>query len=86
MVVGFIAVTTAFALVVYASNNQYQLRRLKRNHPGLSVAAVVVATYMFICLFGSVVVFMFGIALPLTGNLFPEFLYVSLVSCWVCLG
>jgi presenilin-like A22 family membrane protease len=67
MVVGFIAVATAFALVVYASNNQYQLRRLKRNHPGLSVAAVIAAAYLFISLFGSVVVFIFGIALPLTG-------------------
>jgi hypothetical protein len=67
MVVGFIAIVAAFAAFVYASNNQVLLRRFKRNHPGLCCVGVVGAGYLLICLFGSVIVFMFGIALPLLG-------------------
>lgn len=65
MVLGFIAIVIAFTGFVSVSKHQMQLRRFKRNHPGLSVAAIVAAGYLIICLIGSVIVFMFGIALPL---------------------
>jgi len=67
MVLGFAAVVTAFVAFVAASNNQVQLRKFKRQHPGLSVAVILVIGYLLMCIFGSIIVFMFGIALPIFG-------------------
>jgi len=67
MVLGFTAVVTAFVAFVAASNHQVQLRKFKRQHPGLSVVAILVLGYILMCIFGSIIVFMFGIALPVFG-------------------
>ena len=65
MVLGFTAVLLAFGAFVAASNHQVQLRKFKRQYPGLSVVAILVAGYILMCIFGSIIVFMFGIALPI---------------------
>jgi len=65
MIFGFAAVVTSFVLFVVASNNQAELRRFKRNHSALSVAIILIMGYALIYFIGSVVVFLFGIALPL---------------------
>jgi len=67
MVLGFTAVALAFGAFVAASNHQVQLRKFKRQHPGLSVMAILAAGYLLMCIFGSIIVFMFGIALPVFG-------------------
>jgi len=67
MVLGFAAVVLAFIAFVAASNHQVQLRKFKRQHPGLSVVAILIVGYLMICIFGSIIVFMFGIALPMFG-------------------
>jgi len=67
MVLGFGAVVLAFVVFVAASNHQVQLQKFKRQHPGLSVVAILVVGYLLICIFGSIIVFMFGIALPMFG-------------------
>jgi len=67
MIFGCAAVAVAFAGFVYASNNQTEIRRLKRKHPNLSIIVVMVGGYILIYLFGSVLVFLFGIALPMLG-------------------
>jgi len=67
MVLGFTAVVLAFVAFVAASNHQVQLRKFKRQHPGLSVVAILVIGYILMCMFGSIIVFMFGIALPIFG-------------------
>lgn len=65
MIFGCAAVVAAFGLFVFSSNNQAQLRRFKRQHPGICLVAILVSGYIIIHLFGSVIVFLFGIALPL---------------------
>lgn len=65
MIFGFASVVAAFGLFVVSSNNQAQLRRFKRQHPGVCLMAILALGYLLIHLFGSVIVFLFGIALPL---------------------
>lgn len=65
MIFGFLSVAAIFGIFVYLSNNQAQLRRFKRQHPGVCTAAIFACGYVVIHLFGSVIVFLFGIALPL---------------------
>jgi len=67
MILGCLAVAGTFAGFVYASDHQAELRRFKRNHSGLSLAIILLVGYGIIYLIGSVLVFIFGIALPLLG-------------------
>lgn len=67
MIFGVLSVAAIFGIFVYLSNNQAQLRRFKRQHPGICTAAILMCGYLVIHLFGSVIVFLFGIALPLFG-------------------
>jgi len=67
MVLGFIAVVLAYIAFVVASDHQVQLRKFKRQHPGLSVLAILAVGYILVCIFGSIIVFLFGIALPIFG-------------------
>ncbi len=69
MVFGFAAVSSVFVAFVYLTNNKAELRRFKRDHPGLSVFIVLAGGYVLVYLLGSVAVFLFGIALPLLGEL-----------------
>ena len=75
MIFGCVAVAAAFAAFVYASNNQSQIRMLKRKHPGASIVLVMTGGYIVIYLFGSVLVFLFGIALPMLGMSLTGFLF-----------
>ena len=68
MLLGFIAFGGAFGLFVYASNNQHQLRKMKRHHPGVSLFLIMLLGYVVIYFLGSVLVFIFGFALPIAGK------------------
>ena len=68
MILGFGAVAAAFAGFVYITNNRAECRRFKRHHPGVSVALILFAGYLLVYLMGSVIVFLFGIAMPLLGE------------------
>ena len=65
MVLGFAAISVAFGGYVYCTNNQWQARQFKRNHPLVSLLIIVAAGYLVVYMFGAVIVFMFGIAFPL---------------------
>lgn len=65
MVMGCATVAAAAAGYVYATENMPDLKRFKRNHPGASMFIILLGAYLFIYLFGSIIVFLFGIALPL---------------------
>ena len=69
MVLGVMAIGGVTTLFVYVSDNQLQFRRFKKQHPGISVCLVMLGGYIFIWLFGSVLVFLFGIALPMLGKM-----------------
>jgi len=65
MLFGIAAVVGSFILFVFASNNQAELRRFKRQHSRLSVCIILAAGCALVYVFGSVAVFLFGITLPL---------------------
>jgi len=65
MLVGLLAICSAFAIFVALSNNRAELRHFKRHHPVASSGLIVAACYAIMYLFGSIMVFLFGIALPL---------------------
>ncbi|XP_004071931.1 PRA1 family protein 2 [Oryzias latipes] len=64
MFVGVTVVSIAFLGFVFAAENQATVRRFRRNHPYVSVTAVLLATYLFMLALGGVAVFLFGIAFP----------------------
>ena len=68
MILGFAAISAAFTGFVYITNNKLEYKRMKRDHPILSIAVIVAAGYLLVYLLGSVMVFLFGIALPLLGK------------------
>lgn len=53
-----------FVGLVWAAENQAPVRRFRRNHPLLTVLAILLASYLFVSLLGGVAVFLFGIAFP----------------------
>ncbi|XP_074644285.1 PRA1 family protein 2-like [Tubulanus polymorphus] len=65
MAIGIIATVIAFGIFVYATENKYELRRMKRSHPAMSLVVVLTLGYIFVYIVGSVLVFLLGIALPL---------------------
>ncbi|RVE68973.1 hypothetical protein OJAV_G00073200 [Oryzias javanicus] len=64
MFVGMTVVSAAFVGFVFAAENQATVRRFRRNHPYVSVMAVLLAGYLFMAVIGGVAVFLFGIAFP----------------------
>ncbi|XP_075879777.1 PRA1 family protein 2 [Nelusetta ayraudi] len=62
--VGATVVTLMFVGLVWAAENQAPVRRFRRNHPLLTVLAILLASYLFVSLLGGVAVFLFGIAFP----------------------
>ncbi|XP_064632670.1 PRA1 family protein 2-like [Lineus longissimus] len=65
MCVGFISMGIAFGIFIYITSYKYELRGFKRDHPLLCLIAICGMGYFFVYLIGSVLVFLFGIALPL---------------------
>ncbi|XP_033472570.1 PRA1 family protein 2 [Epinephelus fuscoguttatus] len=61
---GAMVVTVLFLGFVWVAENQAPVRRFRRNHPSISVFAILSASYLFISVLGSVAVFLFGIAFP----------------------
>ena len=68
MLIGSLAIGGAFAVFVYASNNQHQLRKMKRHYPGFSLFIILLLGYIVIYFIGSVLIFIFGFALPIAGK------------------
>lgn len=64
---GMVAVGLAFGLFFYLTNNKTPAAHFKKNHPVLSLLGVVLAAYCMVYLLGSVLVFLMGILLPITG-------------------
>ncbi|XP_041827025.1 PRA1 family protein 2 [Melanotaenia boesemani] len=63
--VGATVVTLFFLGFVWAAENRAPIRRFRRNHPSMSVLAILVASYFFVSVLGGVAVFLFGIAFPI---------------------
>ncbi|KAM4597855.1 PRA1 family protein 2 [Polymixia lowei] len=65
LVVGATVVTLLFLGFVWAAENQAPIRRFRRNHPSISLLAILLASYLFLSVLGGVAVFLFGIAFPI---------------------
>lgn len=65
MLLGFLSICLAFAVFAYSTSKHPEAVEFKKNHPLISLAVIVAAGYFLVCVIGSVVTFMFGIALPL---------------------
>ncbi|XP_033934377.1 PRA1 family protein 2 [Pseudochaenichthys georgianus] len=65
LLVGGVVVTVLFLGFVWAAENQAPIRRFRRNHPSISVCAILLISYLFISVLGGVAVFLFGIAFPI---------------------
>lgn len=66
MFLGVFAMGIAFSLFGLAGNAGPQVSRFKRNHPLLSLAAVLIGCYFIVYLLNGIVVFIFGILLPIS--------------------
>lgn len=64
LIVGATVVTLMFVGLVWAAENQAPVRRFRRNHPLLTVLAILLASYLLLSVLGGVAVFLFGIAFP----------------------
>ncbi|KAK5855677.1 hypothetical protein PBY51_007335 [Eleginops maclovinus] len=65
LLVGGVVVTLLFLGFVWAAENQAPIRRFRRNHPSISVFAILLVSYLLISVLGGVAVFLFGIAFPI---------------------
>lgn len=65
LLVGLTATLSTLALLHYIANHQAAAAGLKRRHPYLCVSIMLIGGYLIMALFGSVMVFLFGIALPI---------------------
>uniref|UniRef100_T1J861 PRA1 family protein n=1 Tax=Strigamia maritima TaxID=126957 RepID=T1J861_STRMM len=69
MLYGFLAILVAFGLFYYGTNSQRAALKFKHDHPVLSVIIIftgmLISGYFIVYMLGSVVVFLFGILLPM---------------------
>ncbi|XP_077539683.1 PRA1 family protein Jwa isoform X2 [Haemaphysalis longicornis] len=65
MLCGMLAVAVAFALFYYITNSRRAATQFKRDHPVLSVFVILLGGYFIVHVLNSVVVFLFGILLPI---------------------
>ena len=93
--VGATVVTLVFLGFVWAAENQAPIRRFRRNHPSISVLAILLASNLFMSVLGGVAVFLFGIAFPILSETtihtrihiltFSKVLKCHFVSAHLCL-
>ncbi|XP_037093029.1 PRA1 family protein 3-like [Pollicipes pollicipes] len=62
---GMLALAVVFAIFYYITNKQAVASHFKRDHPLLSLTLIFSGGYFIVYMLGSVLVFLFGICLPL---------------------
>lgn len=80
MLIGGTVVVLVFMGFVWVSHNKDILRRLKKQYPTTFVVVIMLSSYFLISYLGDVMVFMFGITLPLLCKYFSS----SLGGLGVC--
>ncbi|RXG52077.1 PRA1 family protein 3 [Armadillidium vulgare] len=65
MFFGMVAIGLGFGIFFYLTNNKQVANDFKKSHPVVSVIFVLSSSYFVVYLLGSVVVFIFGILLPI---------------------
>ncbi|GFT77851.1 PRA1 family protein 3 [Nephila pilipes] len=64
MICGILAVGAVFGLFCYVTNSKRSATKFKRDHPVLSLLVIFSGGYFVVYMLGSVLVFLFGIMLP----------------------
>ena len=65
MLVGILTMVVIFGIFVFATNNKRETQKFKRDHPLLCFVVLMAAGYLAMRLFGSMLVFIWGITVPL---------------------
>jgi hypothetical protein len=75
-----LAIVVAFGLFYYVTNAKRSAMKFKKDHPIISVLIMLSGLYFIVYMLGSVMVFLFGILLPIMG------MYVCIYVCmYVCM-
>jgi len=64
MLLGLLALLVAIAIFIYANNSSPSFMEFKKSHPIISLLLIFGGGYLFVYLFSSVIIFLFGILLP----------------------
>jgi hypothetical protein len=75
-----LAVVVAFGLFYYVTNAKRSAMKFKKDHPIISVLIMLSGLYFIVYMLGSVMVFLFGILLPIMG------MYVYMCICTATLA
>ena len=79
MALGLIALGIGCVLFSLACSAGPQVSQFKKDHPLVSVAALLSGVYFIVYLLNSIMVFLFGILLPVSGMFFwPHLFYITL--------
>ena len=65
MILGFASLAAVISVVLYATSRNPDALQFKRDHPVVTLLAIVLAGYFLVYVLGSVIVFLYGIAMPL---------------------
>ncbi|XP_003739732.1 PRA1 family protein 3 [Galendromus occidentalis] len=65
ILVGMAATVSTLELLNYLSRHQAAFAGLRRRHPGICMTIMLVGGYLIMSMIGSVMIFLFGIALPI---------------------
>lgn len=68
MVCGFLVTLVMFAVFFYVTNERAAASQFKRNHPIISVFLILLSGYLITYMMGSLLVFLLGILLPISGK------------------
>ncbi|KAG8188382.1 hypothetical protein JTE90_019286 [Oedothorax gibbosus] len=64
MICGIMAMAAVFGLFCYVTNSKRSATKFKRDHPVLSLFVIFAGGYFVVYMLGSVLVFLFGVMLP----------------------
>lgn len=65
MALGMVTVGVLFGISFYLQKQKHEVREFKKQHPALVFCLIVVVSYYLIYKLGSIVVFLFGVTLPI---------------------
>lgn len=68
MACGFLVMMVIFGVFVYITNERAAAAQFKRNHPIVSLLLILIGGYFITYMLRSLLVFMFGILLPVIGK------------------
>lgn len=80
MACGFLATAVFFMIFIYVTNEKATAAQFKKNHPILSVIFIFTAVYFLSYMLKSLLVFSFGIILPIACKYFYNFKCFLLIN------